>query len=215
MTFRGDTHGGDIATGQKGTKSQIRERRHALVSEPFVKMNSPPYSNVPSPSSQPTLLQYAPRPHRCQSAVSPPPKMDKTLFDRCGNCTRAFGFLSRKVSNCIQSITISYDQRHCANCGFVYCSDCCTEKFKLVKFQGLDSRDVRVCDYCKDFLKSIFVALSYTYRSRSNATPDIAYHVGPFAARIYRSLWNIQRRAICGEVRFSKHHSRSQHHRIQ
>jgi hypothetical protein len=25
----------------------------------------------------------------------------------------------------------------------------------LVKFQGADSRDVRVCDYCKEFLKSI------------------------------------------------------------
>ena len=76
--------------------------RNGFVSFSF-KMSSYSYQRVPhpnphtaNPNQSPPL--YAPRPHRWQaSTLPPPPKMDKNLFDRCGNCTRAFGFLSRKV----------------------------------------------------------------------------------------------------------------------
>jgi len=118
------------------------------------------HSSSARPSATPPLWSFnnaqqsfAPRPFRGMGTVPPPPKMDKDLFDRCGNCTRAFGFLSRKVFNLPWFLDLTR-QRHCANCGFVYCSDCCLEKVKLIKFQGCDSRDVRVCDYCKEFLKS-------------------------------------------------------------
>lgn len=76
-------------------------------------------------------------------------------------------------------------QRHCANCGFVYCSDCCEAKFKLLKFEGSDFRDVRVCDYCKEFLKSMLHSEDISYLSRSNAVSDINYHVSPFIARVH------------------------------
>ena len=51
----------------------------------------------------------------------------------------------------------------------MYCSDCCEEKFKLFKFHGFDARDARVCDYCKEFLKSLAPldnSLSYTLVDR-------------------------------------------------
>lgn len=56
------------------------------------------YSRLPVNDPQ---ARYAPRPHSSHATVPPPPKMNKDSFDRCGNCTRAFGFLSRKVSSSI------------------------------------------------------------------------------------------------------------------
>jgi hypothetical protein len=67
-------------------------------------------------------------------------------------------FTSIRVSvakGVIPAISRDNFQRHCANCGFVYCSDCCTEKVKLIKFQGYGTKDVKVCEYCSDFVKSI------------------------------------------------------------
>ena len=53
-----------------------------------------PYQGQEQQQQQP---RPAPRPHTARAIIPAPPKMDKDLFDRCGLCSRAFGFLSRKV----------------------------------------------------------------------------------------------------------------------
>jgi hypothetical protein len=83
-------------------------------------MSGSSYSRVPdTPPSLGTAQQhpsqqFAPRAHQWQVTLLPaPPKMDKSLFDRCGNCTRAFGFLSRKVKSSLKNIEV-YELRDIA-----------------------------------------------------------------------------------------------------
>ena len=59
------------------------------------------------PSTTRNDARFAPRPHRVQQ-VPPPPKMDKALFDRCGNCTSGFGFLSRKVFRILKTSLLTF-----------------------------------------------------------------------------------------------------------